>query len=358
MNEFYKNKRVFVTGHTGFKGSWLCLWLHIMGAEVFGYSIDPPSEPNLFNIAEVSKSCTHQYGNINDYDMLKRCIIDFQPEIVIHLAAQSLVRQSYKEPMDTYLTNIMGTVHILEIARKVNSIRAILNVTTDKCYENKETQIPYTENDPMGGHDPYSSSKGCSELITSAYIRSFYNVMASKNHKISAASARSGNVIGGGDFAQDRLVPDIFRAFSQQKALHIRYPLATRPWQFVLEPLFGYLLLCKKLYNNDSSFVGPWNFGPKDSDIQQVEWVANSFAAHWGENASIIIDKQEHPHESTLLKLNSTKARTKLGWKTRFNISDAVQWTSDWYKTFYTDPTSIKQLTRNQIIKYMNNEIR
>lgn len=343
MNSFYDRKRVLVTGHTGFKGSWLTLWLTIMGAKVLGYALEPNTDPSLFNVLNLHKDIDHVIGDIRDLEKLKEVIIEFKPEIVFHLAAQPLVRLSYREPRLTYETNVMGTVNLLEAIRQTKSVRAVVNVTSDKCYENKEWVWGYREIDPMGGYDPYSSSKGCSELITAAYRNSYF-----KNTETAIASARAGNVIGGGDWAEDRLIPDIVRSLSQGKQIIIRNPKATRPWQHVLEPLSGYLLLGKLLYEKGQEFAEAWNFGPSDSSVMTVEEIVKKSIEIWG-SGSYVIDSSEQPHEANLLKLDISKSSKKLGWSAKVPSLRALELTLEWYVSFYCGGTplqcSISQLT-------------
>lgn len=327
---FWQGKRVLLTGHTGFKGSWLSLWLQAMGAELGGLALAAPTEPNLFAIAGVEQGmASHVIGDIRDYQTVHDAIVGFVPEIIIHMAAQPLVRLSYSEPVATYATNVMGTVHVLEAARQTGTVRAIVNVTTDKCYENKEWVWGYREDEPMGGYDPYSNSKGCSELVTSAYRQSFF-----QNSGIALASARAGNVIGGGDWALDRLVPDILRAFEKDKPVTIRNPHSTRPWQHVLEPLSGYLLLAEKLYHEGQAFAEGWNFGPQDADARPVGWIVDQLAKEWGMQQAANIDSGEAVHEAHYLKLDISKARARLQWEPRWNLGQALGHIVTWHKAW------------------------
>ncbi|MCG8533415.1 MAG: CDP-glucose 4,6-dehydratase, partial [Desulfovibrionales bacterium] len=337
---------------TGFKGSWLCLWLKMMGANVCGYSLNAPTTPNLFHLANISDGMTSIKGDIRDIGSLTKIIHDFQPEIIIHMAAQAKVRNSYIDPVETYSTNIMGTIHLLDAVRKSNSTRVIINVTSDKCYENQEWLWGYRENDPMGGYDPYSSSKGCSELITSSYLRSFFNPTDYKNHRVALATARAGNVIGGGDFAEDRLVPDMVRAFMNNETVHIRAPHATRPWQHVLEPLNGYLILAQRLYVDGPQFSGGWNFGPDDYSFLQVKSVVEQFATLWDNSANWSLDESLHPHEAHLLKLDSSKARNLLDWKPCLNTNQALNWTAQWYMAYKNNINNLEHICRFQINTY------
>lgn len=330
--EFWRGKRVLLTGHTGFKGSWLSLWLQSMGAELKGLALEPPTNPSLFVEAEVAKGMVSQIGDIRDYDTVHQAVASFKPEIVIHMAAQPLVRYSYKNPIETYATNVMGTVHLLEAIRQTGTTKVVVNVTTDKCYENKEWVWGYREDEPMGGFDPYSSSKGCSELVTSAYRRSYF-----AESGIALASARAGNVIGGGDWAEDRLVPDILRAFEKNQPVVIRNPSSTRPWQHVLEPLSGYLTLAEKLWYEPNAYAEGWNFGPKDEDARPVLWIVEHMANSWGGGASWLIDEKDHPHEANYLKLDTSKAKQQMLWSPRWDLKTALEKTTEWHKSWIGD---------------------
>lgn len=325
---FWKGKKVFLTGHTGFKGSWMSLWLNLLGASVKGYALAPSSSPALFEEARIGEDMDSQIGDIRNLPELKKSMISFNPEIVIHMAAQPLVRLSYKDPVDTYATNVMGTVNVLEAARSCSNLQALISITTDKCYENKEWVWGYRENEPMGGHDPYSSSKGCAELVTSAYRRSFF----SSEGTASISSARAGNVIGGGDWAEDRLIPDVLRAFENGKPVVIRNPLSTRPWQHVLEPLSGYLILAQKLYEDGAGFDEAWNFGPEDEDCRPVNWILDRMIAAWGAGASWELDQKNNPHEAKFLKLDCSKARTELRWKPKWNLEETLERIVAWHQ--------------------------
>jgi len=346
MRDFYKNKKVFITGHTGFKGSWLTLWLTMMGAKVLGYALEPNTDPSLFNVLNLHKDIDHIIGDIRDFEKLREIITEFKPEIVFHLAAQPLVRLSYREPRLTYETNVMGTVNLLEAIRQTKSIRAVVNVTSDKCYENKEWVWGYRENDPMGGYDPYSSSKGCSELITAAYRNSYF-----KNTETAIASARAGNVIGGGDWAEDRLIPDIVRSLSKGKQIIIRSPKATRPWQHVLEPLSGYLLLGRLLYEKGQEFAEAWNFGPNDSCMMTVEEIVKKSIEIWG-SGSYVVDSSEQPHEANLLKLDVSKSFMRIKWTSKLNCSETLLDTFGWYKEYYETASEVHGTSRKQISEY------
>ena len=327
---FWKGKKVYLTGHTGFKGSWLSLWLQNMGVLVKGYSLDVNTNPALFSQANVAAGMESEIGDIRNLEQITKSMVSFSPDIVIHMAAQPLVRLSYQEPVNTYTTNVIGTVNVLEAARKCPNLKAIVSVTTDKCYENKEWEWGYRENESMGGHDPYSSSKGCAELVTSAYRRSFF----SSEDDASLASARAGNVIGGGDWAEDRLIPDILRAFEKSEPVVIRNPLSTRPWQHVLEPLSGYLVLAQELFINGDEFAEAWNFGPKDEDCKPVSWILDQMVKAWGSNASWCLDKNNNPHEAGFLKLDCSKASQKLLWNPKWDLKFTLESIVKWHKIF------------------------
>lgn len=345
--DFWQGKRVFLTGHTGFKGSWLSLWLQSLGAQVHGLGLEPTTSPNLFAVAQVAAGmASHTLGDIRDLATVQKAMHAAQPDIVIHMAAQSLVRLSYTEPVETYATNVMGTVHVLEAARSTPSVKAIVVVTTDKCYENKEWAWGYRENEPMGGHDPYSNSKGCAELVTSAYRNSFLH-----SSGIAVASARAGNVIGGGDWATDRLMPDILRAFEQNLPVTIRNPHATRPWQHVLEPLSGYLTLAEHLYTQGQAYAEGWNFGPKDDDAQPVQWIVEHMVNSWGKGASWQQDDGVHPHEANYLKLDISKAKARLGWQPSWPLLTALEKITTWHQA-YLATTNMHDFTMQQIANY------
>lgn len=351
-SQFWQGKRVFLTGHTGFKGSWLSLWLQILGADVLGYSLKPSTEPSLFEIAQVGAGMTSVFGDILDLANLTEVMSDYQPEIVIHLAAQALVRKSYQSPVETYATNVMGTVHLLEAVRQVKSIRAVVSVTSDKCYENREWVWGYREDEPMGGYDPYSSSKGCAELVAKAYGNSFFNPDNYSQHQVAIASGRAGNVIGGGDWAADRLVPDMIKSFIVGNPVTIRNPQAIRPWQHVLEPLSGYLCLAEGLFSQGSVCGGGWNFGPNDADIQPVSWVVEKLIELWGEGASWQLDALEQPHEANHLKLDCSKAKLKLKWTPQLDLVTALAWVVDWTKVWQAGGDT-QAITKLQIQRYM-----
>ena len=348
---FWAGKVVLLTGHTGFKGSWLSLWLQSMGAKVIGYALPPPTNPSLFATANVAKGMTSIEGDIRDYAALATAFKQYQPEIVIHMAAQALVRYSYSNPIETYSTNVMGTVHMLEAARQAGSVRAIVNVTSDKCYENKEWLWGYRENESMGGYDPYSNSKGCAELVTTAYRNSYFNPAKFSEHGVALASGRAGNVIGGGDWATDRLIPDILRAIEAGQPVNIRSPHAIRPWQHVLEPLSGYLCLAEKLYTESSAYAEGWNFGPYDEDAKPVQWIVEHLTQSWGEGASWQLDQNPQPHEAHHLKLDCSKARAKLGWHPRWQLKETITSIVDWHKAFL-DKADMMAFTLSQISLY------
>lgn len=350
---FWRDKKVFLTGHTGFKGSWLSLWLQSLGADVTGYALNPKTQQSLFELANVAKNMHSIIGDIRDLESLKNAMKETNPDIVIHMAAQPLVRYSYSHPVETYATNVMGTVHILEAARENKNIKAILNVTSDKCYENKEVNRGFKEDDPMGGFDPYSNSKGCAELVTSAYRNSFFNIEEYKEHGVALATGRAGNVIGGGDWSEDRLVPDLFRALIDKKSVAIRNPNAIRPWQHVLEPLRGYLILTEKLYNEGPDFSESFNFGPNESDAKPVEYIVNYLVSLWQEAASWSHDKKDQPHEAHFLKLDIHKAKDQLGWEPHLCLDEALRYTYDWYRA-YEKKENIYEITMKQIKDYLN----
>jgi CDP-glucose 4,6-dehydratase len=341
-----------VTGHTGFKGAWLSLWLKLLGAEVIGYSLPPSTTPSLFALTHLQDDLESITGDVRDFRHLQEVIQGCCPEIVMHLAAQALVRPSYRDPLETYATNVMGTVHLLEAVRQTRGVRAVINVTSDKCYENREWIWGYREIDPMGGFDPYASSKGCSEIVTAAYRRSFFHPADYGQHGVALASARAGNVIGGGDWNEDRLVPDIMRAHIEGRALEIRTPQACRPWQFVLEPLRGYLMLAEKLATVGPEYAEAWNFGPAEADVKPVLWLVEKLGEWCGPALTWQIDGRHHPHEAALLKLDSSKARIQLGWEPVMNLETGLEWTVSWYKAFKDNPSSVRAVTESQIISY------
>jgi CDP-glucose 4,6-dehydratase len=331
LNRFWKGKRVLVTGHTGFKGGWLSLWLGRLGAQVHGFALKAPTQPSLFEEARVAEGMTSTIGDIRDPESLQSALGRAEPEVVFHLAAQPIVRQSYAEPVETFHTNVMGTVNVLEAVRHAPSVRAVVNVTTDKCYENREWQRGYREDDPLGGHDPYSGSKACAEIVGAVYRRSFLSSRADGG-AVGVANARAGNVIGGGDWARDRLIPDMIRAIVSGVPVRIRNPASTRPWQHVLEPLSAYLLLARRLLSGDVSVADAWNFGPDASDVRPVSWILDRWAARWGEGFAWSRDDGDHPHEARLLQLDIGKARERLGWRPRWPLEDGLDRTIDWYR--------------------------
>jgi len=328
----WQNTRIFLTGHTGFKGGWLALWLANRGAVIRGYSLGPPTEPNLFTVASVSSVLEDVRGDIREYSKLEAAMSAFAPEVVFHLAAQPLVRRSYSDPLGTYATNVMGTAHVLEAVRKTPSVRAVVCVTTDKCYQNHEWTWPYRESDALGGHDPYSSSKACAELVTAAYRSSFFPLERLAEHPVAVATARAGNVIGGGDWAEDRLIPDLIRGFQEKKPVLIRRPGATRPWQHVLDPIRGYIVLAEKLLAQKAEYATAYNFGPSDEDPWSVECIANKLVGLWGNGAAWKADSAGDLHESHCLRLDASKARAELNWKARLRIEKALEWTMNWYR--------------------------
>jgi CDP-glucose 4,6-dehydratase len=348
---FWRGRRVFLTGHTGFKGSWLSLWLNKLGADVTGYALDPPTQPNLFEQARVADSMHSIRGDIRDLAHLKSAIAECRPGVILHLAAQSVVRASYEDPVESYSSNVMGTVNLLEAVRQLKQPCAIVNVTSDKCYENREWIWGYRENEPMGGHDPYSNSKGCAELVTSAYRDSFFSPETIADHGIALGSARAGNAIGGGDWTSFQLIPDLMRAFLAGKPCLIRNPSAYRPWQFLLEPLRGYLILAERLSENGARFASGWNFGPADADIKPVSWIADELVGLWGNGASWTLDSGAHPHEAHALKLDATKAATGLGWRPVLPLKQTLAWIAEWYQAF-RESADLGKLTLKQIEEY------
>lgn len=351
FNGTFKGKKVLLTGHTGFKGSWLSILLNQLGAKVYGYALEPNTKPNLYELARVNELLSSTIGDIRDYNLLFKTFQNVQPDIVIHMAAQALVRESYKNPRETYEINVMGTVNVLEACRLTKSVKAVLNVTTDKCYENKEWYWGYRENEPLGGHDPYSNSKGCSELVTASYKNSFFNPEFYEKHGISIASARAGNVIGGGDWSNDRLIPDFIKAILKGESVTIRNPFATRPWQHVLEPLTGYLTLCEKLYNNGSEFSQPWNFGPEENDSKNVEWIITEICKLWGDEASFKIDKSPQPHEANYLKLDCSKSKALLQWYPKWTVKKTLESIVEWTKDFQ-NKKDMREVCIKQINEY------
>ncbi len=349
---FWEGRRVFLTGHTGFKGSWLSLWLEQLGAEICGVSLDPPSEPNLFCEAKVAQGLRSEIFNVLDLPRLKSLVKEFRPEIVFHLAAQPLVRDSYADPVGTYTTNVIGTANVLDSIREAGSVRAVVVITTDKCYENQEWVWAYRETDRLGGHDPYSASKACAELVVSSYRNSFFPPDEYQRHGISVASARAGNVIGGGDWARDRIVPDIMRAFVAKEILMVRNPNAVRPWQHVLEPLSGYLKLAQALVESGPKYGDAWNFGPHESDEKSVEWIVQQLAYEWGVDAQWQMDDRPRPHEAQILKLDWSKAAKLLGWHPVLPLQKALHFTAEWYRR-RDRGEDVRTVTMDQIMSFV-----
>ena len=347
----WQGQRVFLTGHTGFKGSWLALWLSRLGAKVRGYALDPGTEPNLFTLASVDAVIEDIRGDVRDHPKLEAAMTEFAPDVIFHLAAQPIVRRSYADPLTTYATNVMGTVHVLEAIRKTPSVRAVVCVTTDKCYLNQEWFWPYRETDPLGGHDPYASSKACAEIVSAAYRTSFFPADRLHEHHVALATARAGNVIGGGDWSEDRLIPDLVRGFSSGQPVLIRRPNAIRPWQHVLDPLQGYMLLAQELLAQRSRFASAYNFGPSDEDVWPVERIATKLVESWGNGASWIRDSIPSVHEDHILRLDASKARIELGWQPRLRVEEALEGTMAWYRAWRRDD-DMAEFTREQIIKY------
>lgn len=350
FSDFYRGKTVLVTGHTGFKGGWLSVWLKMLGARVIGFSLSPEEgRPSFFEAAEVARDMVSVFGDIRDLQALSAVMRKHEPEIVFHNAAQSLVLRSYREPVNTFATNVMGTVHVLEAVRTTSSVRAVVIVTSDKCYENREWVWGYREGEPLGGHEPYSSSKGCAELVTAAYRHSFFN----ENGGAAVASVRAGNVIGGGDWAEDRIVPDVVRGIASGKPIPIRHPRAVRPWQHVLEPLRGYVMLGQRLSSGDAqAFARAWNFGPRDEDALSVRELAEQILTFWGAGELAVQENGQGPHEADYLKLDCSNAHTRLGWRCVLNIEEAVKLTVEWYRTVLTTPAASSAITESQIRAY------
>lgn len=350
-SSFWKDKKVLLTGHTGFKGSWLSLWLQKSGTNLIGYSKSIPTKPSLFELANVGDGMISIMGDVRDFDHLEETVMQYKPEIIIHMAAQSLVHQSYRDPLETYSTNIMGTINLFEIVRRVSNVRVLINVTSDKCYDNRKTNTSYREDDPMGGYDPYSSSKGCSELITSSFRNSFFNPVDYEKHGTALASARAGNVIGGGDWSADRLIPDIMSGILKHVRIRIRNPSGIRPWQHVLEPLSGYLLLAERLWFDGPKYSEGWNFGPNDEDVKSVSWIVDKLSQLWGDTIMWDLDSENHQHEAKYLKLDCTQARTKLGWYPKVSLETALKLTIEWYKQ-YEKGKDLRQFTEEQIRQF------
>lgn len=346
--DFWQKRRVLITGHTGFKGSWLSLWLQSLGAEVFGVALEADTKPSLFKLAKVENGMNHNIADIRNFSLVQELMDEFMPEVIFHMAAQPLVRESYKNPILTYETNVMGTIHVLEAARKTGTTKAIVNITTDKCYENDGRTYGYKENDRMGGYDPYSNSKACAELVSSAYRLSFL-----AEDDIAMATVRAGNVIGGGDWAKDRLVPDILHALEKNISVEVRNPNATRPWQHVLEPISGYLLLAEKLYTDGTLYAEGWNFGPNEDDTKSVKWIIENLYKKWGSNISWSNQPGKHPHEANYLKLDVTKTKKYLGWRPSWSLDYSLIQIVDWHKAFLNNE-DMKLKTLQQIQLFTN----
>ena len=352
---FWRGKRVFLTGHTGFKGSWLSLWLQQLGADVTGYALDAPSNPSLFDVAEVAHGMRSVIGDIRDGTALTRAMQEAKPDVVIHMAAQALVRYSYANPVETYSVNVMGVVNLLEAVRMTPGVKAVVNVTSDKCYENREWAWGYRENEAFGGYDPYSNSKGCAELVTAAYRSSFFNPSHYAEHGVALGSGRAGNVIGGGDWALDRLIPDMVRAIGAGEAVQIRSPHAIRPWQHVLEPLSGYLVLAEHLVTHGPAFAEGFNFGPHDMDARPVEWIVERLCQVWGDGASWTLDANPQPHEATYLKLDCSKAKARLHWQPRWNLGQTIEQIVEWHQA-HAHGANMRELTLAQINNYQSSK--
>lgn len=350
--DFYNGKNVLITGHTGFKGSWLTSWLIKLGANVTGYALNPPTNPSMFELCEVDKRIRSIIGDVRDRESLSKTINNCKPDIIFHLAAQPLVRTSYNDPVYTYETNVMGTVNLLESVRDSSSVRVVINITTDKCYKNKEAFWGYREYDRLGGYEPYSSSKACSELITESYRNSFFNLKEYNKHGVAIATARAGNVIGGGDFAKDRLIPDCIRSIINNEKILIRSPKAVRPWQHVLEPLRGYIMLAEKLYKEGEKYSGAWNFGPNEDNEKNVEYIVNRICSLWKGNSTYKIDKNNHPHETTYLKLDSYKARNLLNFRPKLNIDKTLEQVVKWTREYISNKENLYNFTIAQIDEY------
>lgn len=348
---FWKQRKVFITGHTGFKGSWLSLWLSELGSDVTGYALDPPTDPSLYVLAKLESRLSSNIADVRDLDSLTRALKRSGAEIVFHLAAQSLVRESYRTPVETFGTNVLGTVNLLEAIRSVNSVRVVVVVSSDKCYENRHLIRGYRETDPLGGYDPYSSSKACVELVASAYRNSFFPPSEYGRHRVAVASARAGNVVGGGDWGEDRLVPDCIRAFHDRRPVRLRNPSAIRPWQFVLEPLHGYIQLAHQLWNGQLEFAESWNFGPDEQDFKTVEWVTQRLCLLWGMEARYEIEARPQPYETTFLRLDCTKARSRLGWTPCWDLERALESTVEWFLA-HSRGESALDITRRQIAAF------
>ena len=348
--QFWQGRRVFLTGHTGFKGSWMSLWLEALGAKVTGYALEPPTQPNLFELASVADSVTSLHGDVRDFAGLKAQLAACNPSVVIHMAAQTVVKRGYEDPIENYSTNVMGTVHLFEAVRQLGLPCALVNVTSDKCYANVEWVWGYRENESMGGKDPYSNSKGCAELVTTAYRESFFRP-DSTAHGVALASARAGNAIGGGDWTANQLIPDLIRGFLSGQPCQIRNPVSIRPWQFVLEPVRGYLVLAERLVEAPERYASGWNFGPADSDAKPVAWIADALVQRWGDQAAWCHDGSVHPREATFLKLDVSKAGVGLNWRPILPLAEALDWIVEWYRAFNGN-ADLRSLTQKQIARY------
>jgi len=349
--EFWNKKKVLLTGHTGFKGSWLSLWLQKLNSNVIGFSKNIPTKPSLFELADIESEIISIIGNVCDYNKLEEVVKEYKPEIVIHMAAQAILRKSYNNPIETYATNVMGTVNLLESIRKVGNVKVILNITTDKCYEPNESSKGHLETDRLGGNDPYSNSKACSELVTSSFRNSFFNPNQYQKHGVSLDSCRAGNVIGGGDWGKDRLIPDIMRGILNNEIIKIRNPNSTRPWQHVLDPLNGYLTLAEKLWSSGSEFSEGWNFGPLEDNEKPVKWIVEKLTNGWSKDIRWDVDDSSNPHEENYLRLNCTKANSRLKWMPKLNLEQGIEWIIEWYKQ-YEQNKNIKEITEQQIEKF------
>lgn len=347
---FWQGRRVFLTGHTGFKGSWLALWLESLGAQVTGYALEPPTRPSLYEQAGVAATLRGITADVRDLSRLCAAVAESRPDVVFHLAAQSVVKRGYVEPVDTYATNVMGTVHLLEAVRRRGAPCVVVNVTSDKCYAHRRAGPPYREDDPMGGDDPYANSKGCAELVTTAYRHAYFSAPR-EDGAVALASARAGNAIGGGDWTADQLIPDLVRAFSESRPCAIRSPAGVRPWQLVLEPLRGYLLLAEHLSRDGATFAEGWNFGPAAADAKPVAWIADRLAAAWGEGAAWVVDTAAHPAEAAELRLDAAKAAGRLGWRPVVGLEEALDWIVEWYRG-WRDGADLPAQTRAQIARY------
>lgn len=348
---YWQGRTVFLTGHTGFKGAWLSLWLESLGANVTGYALDPPTQPSLFELAGVASSVHSICGDIRDFQRLKSVLGECRPDVVIHMAAQSVVRKGFEDPIETYSSNVMGTVNLFEALRQLRHPCVVVNVTSDKCYSNSEWIWGYRENEPMGGRDPYSNSKGCAELVTTAFRESFFPPASLESHRVAIASARAGNAIGGGDWTSNQLIPDLMRAFVARQPCQIRNPSAIRPWQFVLEPLCGYLMLAERLSEDPLTFASAWNFGPAETDAKPVSWIADELSKRWGNEASWSRDAGNHPREANFLKLDASKARLHLKWSPMLPLDSALEWIVEWWRE-YQAGGDLRRITKVQIERY------